>query len=1444
MATAMAAATFWSAAGGAFAEPSMQARYFEQAALAQSNAVALEAAWMAAALRGGKCEMLSLVLDKALQNQELRIQILRSESIGTVAQGWTPRLNRAVHDLDIQSYEANAEGGETRIRVKAAVLFRFDGDLLGQQAMGGVREVAGTLTLDLAAKAGAIAGEYALDGGPADRSRLRSAKGKVSGSLAAISVPPPPNGGVWSPSSRESAADLYEVAQAIERTADAWYQKLRALELARRANRPYAGTLADVVFPCIVRPVIKFGSRTSDSGPAGDVGGEVSDDLLDDLGVTKTGVRKGGAKVGGKAGSDAELQAGLAAMRNIAARAARMARLADGLGKGVTHGPAAKAACDDPEFGPWYGDTCLLPDKTGAHRLPDDVGGAGPQDWKAVAGWKCIGPFPLSRPDSVVDELPDMVWFGDEACGIQSNRLSRNTSADNPFEWQAGKVKGAGHDLSAGAFGYAMPPRWFVGNPYSGNLPPMLGYREYQGQDGHGGLADSTTYARCLIDSPKDVEVWAGLGVNRQGRLWVNDRLIWNGPAEPAQGAHECATLIRLPLRKGTNEVVLRADVDYSTPYWWLRLCMRGEPRPAADVKARADAVAAMRATIKPSGAVGWRGDGTGLFPGTHPPVAWNQKAKQNVLWAVPVPYVGSSTAVPAPGTNRLFLGLDPHWLLCLDKDTGKELWRRAVTVIDLLPEAERTKGHALVEAWWKAMQERSAVPLAELGGQVHKVPKWLQYQSYWAEGAGIWTPARGTARDEREGASPELLALLDKRDELQKAADPSSVQEQLNQVLGRIEKLQEKMGAGDSNSPQAKEERLGAALRAMESFLTKHGGTRWSSGYWPDYAGWMFPTPVTDGKRVWVKSGMDAVACFDMDGNEVWKVALNASGNADHMMTSPRLADGKLIMQIPTRKKGEQGIQLIALDAASGKQVWETSSLPDYNWNCATPAVLTLTDGRETMAVLVTPESAVVRADDGKVLVRDCGAQNCFDSPLAVNGDTVIFGHGGMSAVQFIMKSRDQVGFRRLWTQRGGSHGMLNCGGCISVDGAVCFTSYAGDPWGNQEPGTPTLQTPPGASEGWKTMVAHDLANGREVTRLLALRKGGNQYSPASVSDGHIYQIDGDHIFQHIGPKAPMDVVVLTRGDDPLRLANNAIDRTYGSGIIDGDRIYIRGYYWVTCVGYTGEEGKKFEARTVARNLLDEVYAGRPKESPVTDVPMAAASTINHYTYQHPRNIYKCAATCLLRSGHAPHRWWMLGPVPKEQADAAIKASGGPAGPKACDETVSVGGKTYDWGPLYQGYLKLPGFKSWELDPANFADIHRLRRVVDLAPLVKARGAGTYLLTTDMESDGAQTMRFEQTSPGVRAWVAGREVRHGDRIRFGRGVCRLFLEVTVDATGAESVPISPRFWTSEDVKKELADREAAVIRRRPYFEEAIRLAPESIEAAAAKGLITGLKGE
>lgn len=1439
------------AMGAATDDGPMQAMYYEQVALAHSNALALEAVWNAAAVRGQATEALTVTLEKAVYNQDLRLQVLRSPLIGAAGQAWIPRLNRAVHEIRGLSVVSSSTAAGASLRVTGGIVIRFDADMMGQQTVGGAREVAGRLTLNLRDGGANLSGGYSLEFSTEDgegrtvQGRIRNSKGKAAGSKIELTDPPVPNAEGWAPSRKDDPAVLYELALAIERSADARYQELRAVELARHRRKPYGAVLKELVCPKVARPAVKFAAgEVADPMADDSISSAVSDDLLDDLGVPKTEKKQTGLKGGGKAGSEAELNAGLAVLRSIASRTARMAQLAGAQVRNERQEWTVPEGLtiDDPEFGPWYGETYLPPDKNGVYRLPADVGGAGPQEWTAVTGWRCIGPFPLSRFDYVLEDMPDMVWLGSEVCGLQSSRLSPKASAGNPFGWQPTRTRSVSKDPSGAFFGYFMPPRWFRGSPHSGNLPPMLGYREYQSADGAGGLADSTAYARCVIESPRDMELWAGLGLNRQGRLWVNDRLVWNGPAEPAQGTHETASLLRLPLRKGENELVLRIDTDYSTPYWWLRLCMRGEPRPAAEVKAKADAVAAVRATIKPSAAIGWRGDGTGVFPGTRPPVAWNQKTGRNVLWSVPMPYIGSSTAVPAPGTNRLFFGLDPHWLVCLDKDTGKELWRRAVTVIDLLDDAERAKGNALVEAWWKAMQERSALPLSRVGGNPYTgFPKWLHYQGYWAEGTGIWAPAKGPAKDERQGASPELLALFDERDELQKAEDPSLVQEELNQVLKEIQKLQDKEGGDDPNSPRAKDKRLGKALRAMQAFLRPHGGTRWSSGYWPDYAGWMFPTPVTDGKHVWVKSGFDAAACFGMDGNEVWKVALGSSGGADKLMTSPHLVDGKLVMQIPTRKKGERGIQMIALDGMTGKQVWETSSLPDYSWNCATPAVLTLTDGRETMSVLVTPEGAVIRADDGKVLVRDCGSQCCFDSPHAVNGDTVIFGHGALNAVRFIMKSRDQVGHKRLWTQRGNSHGMLNCGGCLSVDGRVYFTRRAGDRWGNQEAGTPTLNAPGGASEGWKTVVAHDMAGGSEGARFLALRKGGNQYSPASASDQHIYQIDGDHIFQHILPKAPMDMVVMTRGEHPIRLANNAIDRTYGSGIIDGDRIYIRGYYWVTCVGYTGREGKKHEARTVARNLLDDVFAGRPAQSPVFDAPMAAASTINYYTYKHPRNIYKCAGTCLLRSGHAPHRWWIVGPVPKEQAAAAIEASGGPAGPKACDETVTVDGKEYGWGPLYQEYLKLPDFKPWELDPSNFADIHRLRRVVDISPVVKARGAGTYLLTTDLESEGPQTMRYEQTEPGVRSWVAGREVRHGDRIRFGKGVCRLFLEVTVRPE-SDKVPISPRFWASDDVEKERTAWVRAVERRRSYLEDAIRLAPESAEATAAKRLLQEVK--
>lgn len=1479
---ALLAAAVTAVAGSDSATP---AGFLEVVTSVHSRVVGLESAWYRAACRGEETEVLSLTLKKAVLNQDIQIRILRSGRVGTFAYGWAPALNRAMHDVEVLSHEIEGSAANGVLHAKAEVRLRFDADPLGRQMMEGMREVPGMLTVKLKIDGGSAQGTYTLEGIPQPSeikdqapkpSPLGLSNGRALGTRETLARQvPEPDSACWAPGKHDGLEELYELGRVLEGAADGWYQRLRAVEIGRRKGVSCETVLKDIILPRVARPTMKFGRKKAADDAAG------LDDLLEDVdlaedeGITS---REGA----GRSGAGDDVKAAMEILRAISERVTRMAQAAADLeeGKDAPTFIADTLTTEDPEFGPWYGQDYLdykgkaediakrnrvkmkivkrkraILRKEVVNRLPDVLADDGAQEWKAVTQWQCIGPFPLSPFEDFVPGLPDMPLLGNETCEAQRARLGTRIAykGDDSFGWQPVQA--------LEEFGYISPPRWHGNNPYYYNWPPMLGYKEYRdssSKSGHPGLPECTLYAQCFIESPKDVDLPAGLGWNRQARLWVNDRLVWSGPAQPEFGRLQHTALIRLPLRKGRNRLLLRVDADWSSPFWWLRVCTRGAPRPAAEVKAAEEAKAAVRRSWTPEPAIGYRGDGSGVYPGTRPPVAWNIKQRQNVLWHVPLPYYDNSMPVPVPGSNRLLITVDPWWLICLDKDTGREIWKKHVSVIDFMPEDDRKKALELYDVWWKARQERDAFLVAEVKGMKYPWPKWLSYQWYWAEGTGIWKEKGGPAVNERDGASPELIALLDKRDELEKSPDPASVQDELIKVSSQIEKLVAEKSKDDPKSVHAAVRRLKKASNDLSKLLRRYchvGGMGGGDGYWGDYASWMYATPITDGKRIWVKSGTDVAACYDLDGNEIWKTQIWGAGGGDKMCCSPVLAGGKFIVQARNgdpdpKKPPRRGLKIVAYDALTGKKVWEVRDLPDTNWNDIGPTVLSLCDGREVMQVLVTAEGMILRVDDGKVLVNFYGA-NCGLHPLTVADDTVVSGAAGLVAVQFIMKSRDQIGFRHLWAQRGNAHGALPHGGAIAADGRVFFTTgsgrpFGGDPWGLQEPGTPSLVTDKGAREGWKSVVAHDLATGRQVFKTLALRKGGNQYSPLCASDEHLYVIDGDNIFQNVRPKAPMDMVVLTREDRPLRLANNAIDRTYGSAALEGDRLYIRGYYSATCVAYTGEEGKRYEARTVARNLLDDLYPERPVERAARPVAVAREYIEEKYPYGHPRSIRnfdtKTARFSTFRSGHAPCRWWILGPVPPAQAAEALEAFGGPQKSIEGDEKIVLGGKEYEWGPLHQGFLNVPNFKNWELDPATFFDIHRLRRVLDLGAAIGNRAPSAVFLMSKLHSDKEQTMRFEQTLPGVRAWLGGVEVLHGDRVKMGEGYCRLLIEVKTDNMPTEGLHLSPRFWASEDVKQEAADWRKAVERRRRYFDDVIRIAPDSAEAAAAKKLLDGLQ--
>ncbi|MFW5752986.1 MAG: hypothetical protein ACOCYV_02925, partial [Planctomycetota bacterium] len=103
--------------------------------------------------------------------------------------------------------------------------------------------------------------------------------------------------------------------------------------------------------------------------------------------------------------------------------------------------------------------------------------------------------------------------------------------------------------------------------------------------------------------------------------------------------------------------------------------------------------------------------------------------------------------------------------------------------------------------------------------------------------------------------------------------------------------------------------------------------GTIWS--------GHTFPTPITDGEHIWVKSTAGATACFELDGELRWLVQTPyVSGSFAHI-TSPVLVDGKLIMQIATDPETigydyDKELKLLCLDAATGETLWWSDPVVD----------------------------------------------------------------------------------------------------------------------------------------------------------------------------------------------------------------------------------------------------------------------------------------------------------------------------------------------------------------------------------------------------------------------------------------------------------------------------------------------------------------------------------
>lgn len=148
-------------------------------------------------------------------------------------------------------------------------------------------------------------------------------------------------------------------------------------------------------------------------------------------------------------------------------------------------------------------------------------------------------------------------------------------------------------------------------------------------------------------------------------------------------------------------------------------------------------------------------------------------------------------------------------------------------------------------------------------------------------------------------------------------------------------------------------------------------------------------PSPVTDGKTVWVMSGNGHVKAFDFAGKELWardfwkdygRFGLNHGYGS-----SPLLLDGGLIVQVLHGYKTDDPSYVVKLDAKTGKTLWKverpTDAVVESPDSYTTPVVIAHNGKKQ---VIVTGGDYVTAHDPatGKELWRG-GGLNPRNNPM-----------------------------------------------------------------------------------------------------------------------------------------------------------------------------------------------------------------------------------------------------------------------------------------------------------------------------------------------------------------------------------------------------------------------------------------------------------------------------
>jgi hypothetical protein len=157
---------------------------------------------------------------------------------------------------------------------------------------------------------------------------------------------------------------------------------------------------------------------------------------------------------------------------------------------------------------------------------------------------------------------------------------------------------------------------------------------------------------------------------------------------------------------------------------------------------------------------IGFRGDGSGHFPGATPPVTWNALTGEGVVWKTTLPGMSFSSAIVVG--RKVFAVSSPHHLFCLDADSGQILWQKDVDPVGLLAKDRAAEVRQALAAVVQEFKTQPAPADKAMRDALQKKVAALATQGAVADGlpyGGFWSLAPATPASDGARVYVQFLA-------------------------------------------------------------------------------------------------------------------------------------------------------------------------------------------------------------------------------------------------------------------------------------------------------------------------------------------------------------------------------------------------------------------------------------------------------------------------------------------------------------------------------------------------------------------------------------------------------------------------------------------------------------------------------------------------------------